>query len=92
MLGAVASAPTVANAVIRYAWATVGTSLVYAPLAGAGIVYWASAIAAGGWFIFEAYRLRARIEDASSPMRLFHFSITYLTLVFLAVGVDAFVR
>ena len=92
MLGAVASAPTVANAVIRYAWATVGTSLVYAPLAGAGIVYWSSASMAGGWFIFEAYRLRARIEDASSPMRLFHFSITYLTLVFLAVGVDAFVR
>lgn len=92
MLGAVASARTVADAVIKYAWATVLTSLAYAPLASASAVYWASAALAGGWFLYEAYRLRARVDDSSAPMRLFHSSITYLTLVFVAVGIDAFLR
>ena len=92
MLGAVASGATVANAVVRYTWATVAVSLSYAPLAGAGPVYWAVAVAAGAWFLWEAYRLRSRSGEAAAAMRVFHASISYLTLVFLAVGVDAFLH
>ena len=92
MLGAVASGATVANAVVRYTWATVAVSLAYAPLAGAGPVYWAVAVAAGAWFLWEAYRLRSRSGEAAAAMRVFHASISYLTLVFLAVGVDAFLH
>ena len=92
MLGAVASGPTVARAVVRYTWATVAVSLSYAPLAGAGAVYWVVTSAAGVWFLWEAYRLRARAGEPAAAMRVFHASISYLTLVFIAVGVDAFVR
>jgi len=45
---------------------------------------------AGVWFIYESHRLygRAIRHEVIKPMRVFHSSITYLTLVFLAVGVD----
>lgn len=92
MLGAVASGTVVANAVVKYAWATVAVSLMYAPLARTGVIYWIAATVAGAWFLFEAYRLRARSGEQSAAMRMFHGSITYLTLVFFAVGVDAFFR
>jgi len=54
------------------------------------------AVPSGGLFLLEAYRLLARakapenVTTASlNPMRLFHYSISYLTLVFLAVAVDS---
>ncbi len=55
-----------------------------------GSLYAVVALAAGGWFIFEAHRLyAAAIRDGEvKPMRVFHARITYLTLVFLAVGID----
>jgi protoheme IX farnesyltransferase len=45
------------------------------------------------WFLFEAHRLYARARrDATGAnlkaMRLFHGSITYLTVVFGAVAAD----
>jgi protoheme IX farnesyltransferase len=92
MLGAVAQPARVAQSIIRYSWATVITSLAYAPLVHASVVYWLVAGLAGGWFLWESYRLRANIDDVRAPMRLFHGSISYLTLVFIAVGVDAFLR
>ena len=48
------------------------------------------AVASGVWFIFESHRLynQAIRHDTVTPMRVFHSSITYLTLVFLAVGID----
>src|SRR6185437_15074683 len=42
------------------------------------------------WFLVEAHRLRSRVAhgDAPAPMRLFHQSIAYLTLLFAAVAVS----
>jgi protoheme IX farnesyltransferase len=54
-------------------------------------VYAAAAAALGAVFLLEAYRLRARVRSGSAdvrPMRLFHWSITYLTLLFVAVAID----
>ena len=44
--------------------------------------------------LVEAHRLngRARRGEPVQPMRLFHWSTTYLTLVFAAVAVDALIQ
>jgi len=48
------------------------------------------AVAGGGWFIVESHRLYARAlaGEEVKPMRVFHSSISYLTLLFVSVGVD----
>ena len=44
-------------------------------------------------FLLEAVRLvgRSRRGEPLKPMRLFHWSITYLTILFIAVAIDALV-
>ena len=90
MLGATRKGSQVGLQVILYAWATVVCSLLLIPVAGMGLVYSVSAIVFGGWFIYESHRLYARAVRGteSRPMRVFHASITYLTLVFVAIAVD----
>lgn len=97
MLGATRSGAQVGLQVVLYAWATVACSLLLIPVAQMGIVYSACAVVFGGWFIYESHRMytmsvraEAGVEQGSEarPMRVFHASITYLTLVFLAVAVD----
>ena len=90
MLGVVRQAPEVGLQVILYAWATVAASLILIPVAPMGLVYTVVALVAGGWFIFESHRLYARAlaNEEVKPMRVFHSSISYLTLLFVAVGVD----
>ncbi len=90
MLGAVAEAPVVCARIINYTWATVVCSVAYGVLAGAGLVYGLTALVAGTWFLWEAYRLQRNLEPSQSAMRLFHVSISYLTVLFLAVGFDPF--
>jgi heme o synthase len=57
----------------------------------AGWVYGACALGLGAWFLTEAHRLRGRVAagEAAAPMRLFHLSIAYLTLLFAAVAITA---
>ncbi|MVQ43024.1 protoheme IX farnesyltransferase [Microbacterium sp. MAH-37] len=90
MLGVTRSPSQVGLQVILYAWATVACSLLLIPVAGMGLVYTVSALVFGGWFIYESHRLynRAVHGNEPRPMRVFHASITYLTLIFLAVAVD----
>jgi heme o synthase len=89
MLPVVAPAATVARKILAYSYAMVVATLLLAPYAG--WVYGACAAGLGGWFLVEAHRLRARIAsgDAPAPMRLFHLSIAYLTLLFAVVAVTA---
>lgn len=72
---------------------TVVSSLVAWPL-GLGWVYGATAIVTGALFLREAFLLvrRTRRGEPAKPMRLFHWSITYLTILFAAVAVDALLR
>lgn len=83
----------VGRQIVAYSWVMVATSLVLVPVAPMGWVYVVTAVLSGALFIAEAHRLlrAARggaIGTALKPMRLFHYSITYVTLVFLAVAVD----
>jgi len=97
MLPVVASDVSVARQSVLYAWAMVACSLLLAP--ATGLVYLGTAGVAGGLFLLEAHRLLGRAHRvaagaaiALAPMRLFHLSITYLTLLFTAVAVDPFLR
>jgi protoheme IX farnesyltransferase len=89
MLPVVAAPAAVARKIVIYSWAMVAATLALAP--AAGWIYAASAAALGGWFLAEAHRLRGRIAagSAPAPMRLFHLSIAYLTLLFAVVAVTA---
>ena len=90
MLAVVREAPVVGLQVILYAWATVVASLLLIPVAPMGVLYAVVAVVAGGWFIVESHRLYQRSLRGGelTPMRVFHSSISYLTLLFLAVGID----
>ena len=90
MLGATRNGSQVGLQVILYAWATVACSLLLIPVASMGLVYSASAVVFGGWFVYESHRLYARAVRGTEPrpMRVFHASITYLTLLFVAIAID----
>ena len=90
MLSVIRGRAQVGLQVILYAWATVACSLLLIPVASMGIVYTVVAAASGGWFIYETHRLYnlAIRHEHVSPMRVFHGSISYLSLLFLAVGID----
>ena len=89
MLPVVATAATVARKILVYSYVMVGATLALAPYAG--WIYGACAGGLGAWFLVEAHRLRSRVSagEAAAPMRLFHLSIAYLTLLFAAVAVTA---
>jgi heme o synthase len=91
MLPVVRSAGQVAQQVVAYSWALVAVSLLLWPVAGTSWLYAAVAAAAGVAFLVEAYGLRSRVRRGDAdpkPMRLFHGSITYLAVLFLAIALD----
>lgn len=84
---------TVAKQIIYYSWAMVGITLLLIPVANMNWFYIASAVIFGAVFIYEAYALQDRVRKEFSdlkPMKLFHWSISYLSLIFLAIGIDPF--
>jgi len=89
MLPVVAAPQVVARKIVFYSWMMVATTLALVPYAG--WIYGVCAGVLGGWFLVEAHRMRGRVAAgvAAAPMRLFHLSIGYLTLLFLAVAVSA---
>ena len=94
MLPVVAQPRRVAREIVIYAWIMVLLSLTLIPVAPMGWVYVVAAVVLGGLFLFEAHALQWRVRKGAEslrPMRLFHWSITYLALLFLAVAIDPFV-
>ncbi|MFJ7749522.1 heme o synthase [Arthrobacter sp. NPDC097144] len=95
MLGAVAGAKLVSVQVVLYAYATVACSLLLIPVGGAGWVYTLAAVLSGVWFLVETHRLHNRAQGENltdkTAMKVFHGSISYLTILFLALAVDPFV-
>ena len=90
MLGVVRGRVTVGLQIILYTWATVASSLLLIPIAPMGIVYTVVAVLAGGYFIYEAHRLygSAIRGQEGKPMRVFHGSISYLSVLSIAIAVD----
>jgi heme o synthase len=93
MLPVVRDAATVARRIVVYSYLMVAASIALWPIAHTGVAYPVLAGVLGVAFLVEAHRLDrgARRGDAIRPMRLFHHSISYLTLLFAAVAVAALV-
>lgn len=91
MLTVVRGRVTVGLQIVLYAWATVVASLLLVVVAPMTPVYGFIALTAGVWFLVESHRLygRAIRHNDPAPMKLFHLSNAYLTLIFLAIAVDA---
>ena len=97
MLPVIASNKVVARQIVIYSWVMVAVSLALWPLGYVGWFYPLVAVAAGGWWLKEAHALQSRAKaGVTGPklkeMRLFHWSITYVSLLFVAVAVDPFLR
>jgi protoheme IX farnesyltransferase len=95
MLPVVADPVNVAQQIVRYSWAMVAWSLLLIPAGPTGPVYAISAVVLGAAFLVEAHRLLGRARQGLAdlvPMRLFHWSITYLTLLFVAVAIDPLIH
>jgi protoheme IX farnesyltransferase len=92
MLPVVASLRRVSVESVIYCWLTVAASLAVWPL-GMTPLYAVVALGAGALLIAEAHRLDGRVRRGKPvrPMRLFHWSTSYLTILFVAVAVDALI-
>jgi len=97
MLPAIAPASVVAKKIVAYSYAMVATSLLVWPIAPTGWFYPAVALVLGAAFVVEAHLLQRRaIEsnelDVLKPMRLFHWSNAYLSLLFVSAAIDPFLH
>ncbi|MDG2028768.1 MAG: heme o synthase [Acidimicrobiales bacterium] len=91
MLPAVASLKTTATRIVWYTVLLWGLTILFGPVADMGITYYVAAIVLGGVFLGLAVQVFRRPEPALA-MRLFGWSITYVTLLFGAMAADEIVR
>jgi protoheme IX farnesyltransferase len=91
MLPVVASLRTTAVRILGYTLLLWALTLLFAPVAGMGNLYVAAALALGAVFTWYALRL-LRDSTPKAAMRVFTWSISYITLLFGAMAVDQLVR
>jgi heme o synthase len=91
MLPVVASMRTTATRILLYTLVLWGLTLLFAPVAGMGDLYIAAALVLGAIFTWYAARL---LRDGSPKvaMRVFTWSISYITLLFGAMALDQLLR
>ncbi len=97
MLPVVKPAAEVGRQIVIYSWVMVGVSLLLWPVADTSLIYPVAAAVLGAVFLVEAHRMwiRTKASDTLSeinPMRLFHTSNLYLSLLFVAVALDPLLR
>jgi protoheme IX farnesyltransferase len=93
MLPVVKPAAEVGRQIVLYSWVMVATSLSLWPIGDLGWFYPAAATVLGAVFLVEAHRMARRAKGTEElsvikPMRLFHHSNLYLSLLFVAVAID----
>lgn len=91
MLPAVASLRRTSIEMVVYTLITLVCAHAFGVMADMGVIYHAVAALSGLAFLALTVRLY-RTLDAEGAMRVFSFSITYLTVVFLVMVVDVLVR
>ena len=106
MLPVVESLDVTARRILGYTLVLWALTLLFAPVADMGALYLVSAIVLGGVFTGYAWRLRQLTSgavDSGAPqadesqvrttaMRLFSWSITYISLLFAAMAIDQLLR
>jgi protoheme IX farnesyltransferase len=91
MLPVVADRKKVASQIAIYSWIMVATTFVLPLVSDLSIVYLIGAVVLNAVFMREVYALknRAQSDDLEiNPMKLFHWSITWLALLFFLIGLD----
>ena len=91
MLPVVADRKKVASQIAIYSWIMVATTFVLPLVSDLSIVYLVGAVVLNVVFMREVYALknRAQSDDLEiNPMKLFHWSITWLALLFFLIGLD----
>jgi protoheme IX farnesyltransferase len=91
MLPAVASLHTTAVRILAYTVVLWALTLLFAPVAEMGAIYTVAAVVLGALFTVFAWKL-LRTPTAPVAMRLFSWSITYVTLLFGAMAADQLLR
>lgn len=90
MLPSVASPEEVGRQIVGYTVVVVALTALFGPVAHMGAIYWVSAGVLGAVFL----ALSIGVQRSGSPkvaMRLFSYSITYVTLLFGAMAIDRIV-
>jgi heme o synthase len=99
MLPVVASLRTTATRILLYTLLLWALTVAFAPVAGMGDLYLATAVVLGA--VFTLYSTRLMRDTAQKPdphtaqksaMRVFTWSISYITLLFGAMAVDQLIR
>ncbi len=90
MLPAVAPIEEAARQMIGYTVALVVSTLVLVPVADLGWIYTIAAVLLGAGFLLATVAL-ARLRTAAASMRVFTYSITYVTVLFAAMALDVLV-
>ena len=91
MLPVVADREKVASQITIYSWIMVATTLVLPLVSELSIIYVLGALILNLIFMREVYALRNRAKSDDldiNPMKLFHWSITWLALLFFLIGLD----
>ena len=95
MLPVVRGIPETTRQIALYTLLLVSISLVLFVVARMGAIYLGAALVLGAIFVWQAYRLwrvgTSEERSTAGAIRLYRYSITYLTLLFAAVAVDALV-
>lgn len=97
MLPVVRPAAEVGKQIVVYSWVMVATSLLLWPVADTSLFYPIAAAVLGAVFLVEAHRMWNRAKGTENlaviqPMRLFHTSNLYLSLLFVAVAIDPLLK
>lgn len=91
MLPAVVPLTTAVRSMVVYTVLLVISTIVLIPVGGLGWIYGIAAVVLGAVFVWETIDL-GRHPTTQRSMRLFTFSITYVTLLFGALTLDVLVR
>jgi protoheme IX farnesyltransferase len=95
MLPVVRGIPETTKQIALYTLLMVAISLVLWPVARMGLIYLGAAVGLGAVFVWQAVALwrRGTSEEASTQgaIKLYRYSISYLSLLFVAIAVDALV-
>jgi protoheme IX farnesyltransferase len=92
MLPVVRGEAETARQIVVYTILLVVVSLLLFPAARMGLIYLVAAVVLGAAFVWSAVRVMRNTSDGRAAIRLFRFSISYLTLLFAAVAADSLVR
>ena len=95
MLPVVRGVPETTRQIGLYSLLLVAISLVLWSVARMGAIYLTTAVVLGAIFLWQAYRLwrvgTSPEASTAGAITLYKYSISYLTLLFLAVAVDALI-